>query len=247
LLIFQVKRGLIPSTTITMVSIHRKKAFKTTVSMVSSNVIQKVVTIRNSWSTTQSPPPEEPRRSIPNEVHVRREIMEDFCCSRPVPFNVLVDDQDVASEVSLDFTLLGIAPKDRPPTPRPSSIRKTLSKFCIPEPRTTCGLSDLVDRMEWPSDEEDSEEEDVQEEDNNTLVFAGFLPSTKLDRTCGFDFWAPNQHTPSEAWGLSIVDRDDEEDCRFSASSREHNLISAGSTYDPSEPVGIFRGSNFMI
>jgi hypothetical protein len=224
-----------------MVSIHRKKSFKTTVSIVSSNVIQKVVTIRNSWSTTQSPPPQETRRSIPNEVHVRREILEDFCCSRPVPLNIFVHDQDVASEVSLDFTLLGIAP--RPPTPRPNSVQKTLSEFCIPEPRTTCGLRNMVDNLEWPSDEE----EDSEEEDTGTLAFVGFLPSTKLDRTCQFDFCAPIQQTTSEAWGLSIVDRDDEEDCRFSASSRELGLISASSTYDPSESGGIFRGSNFRI
>jgi hypothetical protein len=233
-----------------MVSIHRKKSFKTTVSIVSSNVFQRVVTIRNrnSWSTTQTPPADEtPRRSIPNEVQIRREIMEDFCCSRPVPLNVFVvdDHQDVASEVSLDFTPLGISPRDRPPTPRPSSIRKTLSKFCIPEPRATCGLRNIVDSMEWPSDEEESGEQEV-EEDTSTLAFAGFLPSTKLDRACPFDFWTPIQQTTAEVWGLSIVDRDDEEDCRFSASSRERGLILASSTYDPSEPIGIFRGSNFM-
>ena len=37
---------------------HRKKGFKTTVSIVSTNVFQKVATIRHSCSTTPPPPPE---------------------------------------------------------------------------------------------------------------------------------------------------------------------------------------------
>lgn len=216
-----------------MVSIHRKKSFKATVSFVSTNVFQKVVTIRNSCSTSPSP---DTRRTIPTEMGVaHREIIEDFCCSISVPMNIIVDKQDEVSEVSLDVYL--VVPEDRPPTPRP--IRKSWRNFCMPKPRTTCGLRRDVDSMEWPSDEEDFEEE---EEDTNTLW-------EPRNQTCGFDFWAPKQRTTSEVWGLSIANRDDDDEKagRLSSSSREHGLTSSGSPYDTKEPIGIFRQSIFTF
>jgi hypothetical protein len=164
--------------------------------------------------------------------------MEDFCCSILVPMNIIVDEQDVVSEVSLDVYL--VIPEDRPPTPRPNSIRKTWQNFCMSKPRTSCGLRHVVDSMEWPSDEEDFEDE---EEDANTLW-------EPRNPTCGFDFWAPKQQTTSEAWGLSIANRDDddeEKEGRLSFSSREHDLTSFGSPYDTKEPNGIFRQSIFTF
>ena len=217
---------------IIMVSIHRKKSFKTTVSFVSTNVFQKVVTIRNSCSrTTASPPPEGPTA----EVGVRREIMDEFCCSISVPMNIIACEQDEVSEVSLDVHLvIG----EVPPPPPPPSWRN----FCMPpKSRITFGLHHAVDSMEWPSDEDDDFEKTEEEEDTNTL----WEPT---NQTCGCDFWPPRQQTTSEAWGLSIANRDDEEeDGRLSSSNREHDLTSSGFLYETKEPIGIFRQSIFTF
>lgn len=224
-----------PSIASTMVAKHSKKGFKTTVSIVSSNVFQKVVTIKNPCSNTASappPPPEQTRKHPPTEVRLPP-LQEDLCCRPSVPLTITINDEDAASELSCEF---GHYVEDRPPTPRPNTtIRKTLRNFCLPEPpQNTCGLPNVVTHsMEWPSDEEQDNE---AEEDINTL--AQFLPAPKLESVCGLQFWSPTPVEPTpNSWGLMIADRDDEDEGRFSTSIRDDD----GSTHEYREPMVTMR------
>ena len=233
-----------------MVAIHPKKSFKTTVSIVSSNVFQKVVTIKNQCSTTAAPPPPpEIRKHVPTEVRVpprNTTLREDLCCSIPVPLTITVTDEDVASELSCELTDVQ---EERPPTPRPSgAIRNTWRNFCLSE--TTQGAFALptlpTNSMEWPSDEEEGDNEDYSGESTN-LAFAAakFLPvAPKFDSVCGLHFCSPNRQTTTNTWGLMVADRDDVDEGR---SRKEVGMASSGSTYEYREPMVTLRDPFFSI
>lgn len=225
-----------------MVARHPKKSFKTTVSIVSSNVIQKVVTLKSSCSQShaEAPPPPPPKH-VPKEVRLPTygTFQEDLCCGRPLPLTITVTDEDTASELSCEF--FGDV-EERPPTPRPKTVRKTLRSFCIPESTSNACILPVIptSNMEWPSDEEEDDDED--DDDNNTFAFAAkqFLPSTsRLDSVCGLQW--PRMTRPN-SWGLMIADREDEDEGRRCVSSaRDDGLTSSGSTYEYREPMVTLR------
>lgn len=238
-------------TTTTMVARHPKKGFKTTVSIVSSNVLQKVVTIKNSCShsATPPPPPPPPPPKVPSEVrlHGNNTIREDLCCGPPLPLTILVNDDDTASEISCE---LYDDLEDRPLTPRPKTERKTLRTFCFAESsHTTCGLPGIpMNSMDWPSDEEPDDDE--SNHSSSALPFAAsqYLPSPNFDMhsVCG-QFWSMNTqpHTAPNSWGLLITDRDDHHEIRADTSSRDDGLKSTSSTYEYREPLAKLNESPF--
>jgi len=157
---------------------------------------------------------------------------------------ITISDEDAASELSFEFNEHG---EDRPPTPRPKTIRKTLRNFCITQsPSTTCGLPSMqTNSMEWPSDEEQDDDEE-ENENGGTLAYAAanFLPTSKLDSVCGLQFWQPSTATPN-SWGLMIADRDDEDEGRLAPSTRDNGLTSSGSTHEYREPMVTLRDAPF--
>lgn len=229
-----------------MVARHPKKSFKTTVSIVSSNVIQKVVTLKSSCSHHSNPPevgapPPPPPKHVPKEVRfpMNGTIQDDLCCGRPLPLTITVTDEDTASELSCEF--FGNV-EERPPTPRPKTVRKTLNlrSFCIPESASdACVLPKIATKdMEWPSDEEEDDEDD----DSLGFAAAQFLPSSsRLESVCGLQW--PSMTRPN-SWGLMIVDREDEDEgIRFASSTRDDGLTSSGSTYEYREPMVTLRNA----
>lgn len=231
-------------------SIQRRKSFKTAVSIVSANVRQKVVTMRCS-STTPPPPPTEEMtnlcRNIPKVVHVPCDFLlhDGFCCS-PVPTHITSDEQDVASEVTLDFFV-----KELVPSHPPGGGRKVWRKFsCLPESGNACGLNNSMETMDWPSDEDEDEgddDKDMEYHDRDDELapdypITQFLRVPKLDQTCGMHFWTTDPQNLKEGWGL-IADRDDKEEEYYSMSSREHVYSSSASTYETRERVNILGES----
>jgi hypothetical protein len=243
-----------------MVAKQHKKSFKTTVSIVSSNVFQKVVTIKNPCSPPRSQqeqqalPPPPPPVTRQYDAMIPTTIGEDLCCSPPVPLTIIVScdgDEDVASEIScFDFQHYGEEERDRPPTPRPQTIRKTLRHYCLSETPvvTTCGGSGgmvtshvataSTHDVEWPSDEE---QDDMDHSTLGGFTPATVLPSPQLSSVCGFACWAsptPNKTTvpttTPNSLGLMLADCEDGDDGRVSTAAM---TCSSGSTYECREPM----------